>query len=262
MNSPQKQSTLSRAAASAITIAILAGANSTVYGAMTTVSALNPNPPAPGIVDSPANVGNANFINAATMTVAVANAFNNNSGGVIDWEPANGWIANSQNASSQTVSYGLSQANFLTITRTDSANTFGPTTGGGSPTTSGVNYLGFAGTGSPVTLAFSTGLTDWGMTQLNRFSSRTVTFSFTLADNTVVNYAAETQDPSANNTGANNWYGFHASADNPLTSLTFTANGFTRFDDMAFVAVPEPSTAALLGLGFAFGIAAFRRRSA
>jgi hypothetical protein len=232
------------------------------FGAMPTVGVLNPNPPSAGIVDSPANVGNASFLTASSMAAAVATAFNNDLGGVIDWEPANGWSANSQNATFQTVSYGLSQANLLTITRTDSANLFGPTTGGGSPPTSGVNYLGFTGSGSPVTLTFSTGLTDWGMTQLNRFASRTVTFSFTLADNTVINYDAQTQDPSADNSDANNWYGFHASADNPLVQVSFTANGFVRFDDMAFIvaSVPEPSSAALIGLGLTFGFATMRRR--
>lgn len=244
----------------AIVAALCAGAASDSLAAMSTVGILNPNPNSLVIVDSPANVGHANFLTQSAMSTLVANAFNNNSGGVIDWEPANGWIANSQNASSQIASYGLSQLNLLTITRTDSVNLFGPTTGSGSSTTSGVNYLGFTGSGSPVTLTFSTGLTDWGMTQLNRFASRTVTFSFTLADTTVINYAAQTQDPSANNSDANNWYGFHAPANNPLIQVSFTANGFTRFDDMAFVVVPEPSVAALTGLGLTLVLPILRRR--
>jgi PEP-CTERM motif len=254
---------LFRISACAIAFALLTTENVTVFGAETTVSALNPTPPAVGIVDSPANVGNASFVTQATMTLAVANAFNNNTGGVIDWEPANGWSANTQNALSQTVSYGTSQANLLTITRNDGAgNTFGPTTGSGSPTTSGVNYLGFSGVGSPVTLNFSTGLVDWGMTQLDRFASRSATFTFTLADNSTITYAAQTQDPSANNTGADNWYGFQASASNPLVSVGITANGFVRFDDMAFVvAAPEPGSMVLLGMGCITGLVAYRRRS-
>ena len=248
----------------AITVVSLS-ANITAFAAMTTVSALNPTPPPAGIVDSPANVGNANFITQSAMATAVANAFNNNTGGVIDWEPANGWVANTQNALSQTVSYGTSQSGLLTITRNDGAgNTFGPTTAGGSPTTSGVNYLGFSGSGSPVTLSFGTGLLDWGMTELNRFASRTVTFSFTLADSTVINYAAQTQDPLANNSDANNWYGFQASAANPLVGVTITANGFARFDDMAFIvaptAVPEPGSLALIGVGSMFAFNMLRRR--
>jgi hypothetical protein len=249
-----------RLSAPAIGLILLASANRNVFGAMTTVSALNPTPPPPGVIDSPANVGNADFLTLSTATSAVATAFTNNTGGVIDWEPANGWVANAQNASSQTVSYGISQNGFLTITRTDSGNTFGPTTGGGTPTTSAVNYLGFSGSASPITLTFSQGLADWGMTELNRFASRTVTFSFTLADNTTINYAPQTQDPLANNSDANNWYGFQAPANNPLVQVSFTANGFVRFDDMAFIvsSVPEPTSLGLFGIGV-LALAAYRR---
>lgn len=269
MNSTRNQSSSSRAPAKALATylgataaLLLAGTTNSALAAMTTVGVLNPTPPVVGVVDSPNNVGNASFLKVATMTTAVANAFNNNTGGVIDWEPANGWVANAQNALFQTVSYGTAQSGLLTITRNDGAGaTFGPTTAGGSPTTSGVNYMGLQ-TASPVTFTFSSGLTDWGMTQINRFASRTVTFSFTLADATVVNYAAETQDPLANNSAANNWYGFHAAASNPLVGVTFTANGFTRYDDMAFIVaptVPEPGNLAVLGLGALAGVLRRRR---
>jgi len=229
--------------------------------AQTTVSALNPTPPVMGVVDSPNNVGNANFLTVANMTLDVANAFANNSGGVINWEAANGWTANAQNALFQTVSYGILQTSFLTITRTEGGvNTFGPTTGSGTTGTSGVNYLGLQ-SASPVTFSFSSGLTEWGMTQLDRSASRDVTFSFKLADNTVINYALQNQDPAGNNTGANNWYGFQASSANPLVQVSFIANGFTRYDDMAFiVAVPEPAPLTVLGLGSLVGFLALRRR--
>ena len=229
--------------------------------AQTTVGLLNPIPPGVGIVDSPANVGNANFITQASMASTVSTAFNSNLGGVINWQAANGWVNNLSNTV-QTVSYGTSQGNLLTITRNDGAlNFFGASSGGGTTGTSGAQYLAFNGTGSPVDLTFSTGLLDWGMTMLDRGASRTVTFSFTLADSTVITYNAETQDPAGNNTGAYNWFGFQASAGNPLVGVSLTANGFTRWGDMAFVVapVPEPATMTMLGLGIG-SLAVMRRR--
>ncbi|MBC8096607.1 MAG: PEP-CTERM sorting domain-containing protein [Akkermansiaceae bacterium] len=241
-------------AACAAALAFLA-ANSDAYAA-TTVSALNPVTPGVGLQDSPNNAANPNFLSVATMTSAVATAFNNNSGGVINWDDSNGWVYGGQNALAQTVTYGVSQTGSLIIS---GLTTFGPTTGSGTTGTSGTGYMGFQ-TASPNTLTFSTGLTDWGMTQLNRGASRTVTFSFTLADNSVINYAAETQDPTGLNTGAYNWYGFRASAANPLVKVSFTSNGFVRFDDMAFIAVPEPSSTALAGMGALVGMILHRRR--
>jgi hypothetical protein len=230
-----------------------------------TVGVLNPTPPPPGVVNSPANALNPVFDSVAHVTLSVANAFANNTGGVIDWEGNNGWIANN-NLVSQTVSYGTAQAQQLTITRIDTnpAALFGATTLGGTPTTSGTNYLGFAGPSSPVVLNFSKGLTTWGMTELNRSASRTVTFSFTLFNGTVINYAPETQDPLGNNTAANNWFGISVNSLNPITQVSFTANGFVRFDDMAFIVsptpIPEPATLAILGLGSLVGTMALRRR--
>jgi hypothetical protein len=239
---------------------------STSQAQMPTVGVLNPTPPPPGIVNSPANALNPVFLSVGNMTLDVATAYANNKGGVIDWEGANGWIANGQNFVSQTNSYGTAHLNQLIITRIDTnpAALFGPTTLSGTPTTSGTNYLGFAGPASPVVLTFSKGLDSWGMTELNRGASRTVTFSFTLLNGTVINYAPQTQNPSGDNTAANNWFGISVNDLNPITTVSFTADGFVRFDDMAFIVsltpIPEPATSAILGLGSLVGIMALRRR--
>lgn len=259
MNSTSKPSVLGPLS---LTVALLACAQGAAFGA-STVGTLTANPPPVGIVDSPNNVGHANFMTLSAMSNAVGTAFANNTGGVIDWEGANGWVANGQNLNSHTVSYGVSQANSLSITLSNS-QTFGPTTLNNSPvTTSGTNYLGFQ-TGSPNRLDFSAGLTAWGIAQINRNASRDVTFSFILADGSIINYALQNQDPLGNGQGAFNWYGFQTSAANPLVGVSFIASGFTRFDDMAFIVapVPEPSVAAILGLASLAGMMRLRSRKA
>lgn len=231
--------------------------------AATTVGVIDPTPQGQTIQDSPNNVGNANFITRSAMDTLMATAFANDTGGVINFDSANGWVGN-VNASSFAVTYGTSQTNTLTLSRTDGGgtNTFGPSSGAGTTQTSGDLYVGFQNSGSPIEFTFSQGLSAWGITQLNRFASRDVTMSFTLADSTVINYATQNQDPNNDNTGALNWYGFQASNANPLTKVTITSNGFVRYDDLAVVVappVPEPSTAMVLmgGVGM---LALLRRR--
>ncbi len=148
--------------------------------AQTSVGVLNPNPNSLVIQDSPANVGHANFLTQAGMSSLITTAFANNTGGVINWDSANGWV-NGVNALSFTVSYGVSQSQSLTLGRADGggASTFGATGNAGSPATSGDQILGFQNSGSPVTLTFDKGLSAWGITQLNRFAGRDVTMSFT-----------------------------------------------------------------------------------
>jgi len=226
----------------------------------TTVGVLDPTPNGQTIVDSPANVGNANFLTESSLNSLISTAFANNTGGVITFDTVDGW-ANNVNANAFTVSYGTSQSSLFTLTRGDGGNTMGPSSGANTTQVSGGQFLGFQNSASPIILNFSQGLVDWGFTELNRGASRDVTLSFTLADSSVINYALQNQDPSGNNSGSLDFYGFQASAANPLISVTITANGFTRWDDMAFITVPEPGAISLAiagGVSLSFMIA--RRR--
>jgi hypothetical protein len=153
--------------------------------AQTTVGELHPNPNALTIQDSPANTAHPNFMTKAAMATAVASAYNSNEGGVINWDTSAGWV-NGTNANSFDVTYGTHANRILTLTRGDAGVTFGATQNGASPTTSGDMMVGVQNSGSPLVLTFSKGLLAWGITQLNRFSSRDVVMSFTLEDGTVI----------------------------------------------------------------------------
>lgn len=204
-----------------------------------TVGVINPDAGTNGltVVDSPANVGNANFLTVASMGTLMTTSFANNNGGVINWDTAQRWTG-TQN--SFEASYGTSLSKKLTISLAPpvdggSPAAFGQNSGTETTATSSSTYLAFSGgsgAGTPVTFDFSKGLSAWGITQLSRSGDRTVTMSFTLADASVINYAPDTV---LNNSSTLHWYGIQVLSSNPIMSVTITSNGFVRYDDMAFV---------------------------
>jgi hypothetical protein len=205
-----------------------------------TVGVINPDAGTNGltVVDSPANVGDANFLTVAAMGSLMTTEFTNNNGGVINWDAAQGWTGS---ATSFDTVYGAGQAETLTISMAPPVDggaptAFGQGSGGGSTATSGPGtfmvFSGGSGAGTPVTFNFSKGLSAWGITQLARSGDRTVTMSFTLANASVITYAPDTVTDSSTTL---NWYGIQVSSANPIMSVTITSNGFVRYDDMAFV---------------------------
>lgn len=202
---------------------------------------------------TPSTENTGNTITAGVMTTDVLAAYNNNTGGV--WTFDTSFAAASGDTFS--LSYGASQTSTLVLTYID--NTGGGTAQAtGNPVyASGTNFMGFSGA-TPFTRTFTPDqpLQSIGIFELNRFdAARLFTFSATFADNSVVT-------TGVGNGGSTYWNGFTATGTNYIKSFTITGSGtgLTRYDDMAFVvAVPEPSSAALLGL-VGFGAILRRRR--
>ena len=213
--------------------------NSNSFPVRATVGVINPDAGTNGltVVDSPANVGNANFLTLSSMGSLMTTEFANNNGGVINWDTAQGWTGT---GTSFDAVYGTSGSKTLTISLAapidgGAPTAFGQNSGNGTTATSSSTYLAFSGgsgAGTPVTFNFSKGLSAWGITQLSRPGDRTVTMSFTLANASVINYVPDTV---TNTSSTLNWYGIQVSSSNPIMSVTIISNGFVRYDDMAFV---------------------------
>ena len=221
--------------------------------AVSTVGLYAPNPNAIAIADAASNTA-ANGLTLASFQALVAVAHTANLGGVIDFEVATGWPAVSTNVTSVAATYGLSGADSLTISRTDSANGFNSNTNNGTNVVSGTGYLGFQLQNA--TFTFGTGLSAFGITMLPRGVVRRSTLTFTLDD-------ASTLVTSQETTNATNalFFGVRAPVGRTITSVAFAEpDGFTRYDDLGFAVNPVPEPASLTALAFG-GLALLRRRS-
>jgi hypothetical protein len=187
------------------------------------------------------------------MTTDVLAAYNNNTGGVWTFDTS---FVGAASGDTFSLSYGVSQTSTLLLTYTDNTGGGVNQGGGNAVYASGSNFLGLGG-GAPFTRTFTPDqpLQSIGIFELNRGDAgRLFTFSATFADNTVLT-------TGTGNGGTTFWNGFTATGTNYITSFSISGTGgLTRYDDMAFVvAVPEPSSAALLGL-VGFGAILRRRR--
>ncbi|MGF1448593.1 MAG: PEP-CTERM sorting domain-containing protein [Opitutales bacterium] len=193
-----------------------------------------------------------NNISFVDFQADVASAFAADTGGVwdfeTDWGPATPLF---------DINYGVSGSNVLSLTSTQNLGR-NATGNSGTVGISGDFHLGIANN-SGATWSFGSGLTHFGLTGISRVGARTVTLTLTLADGTEIAYDAETI-PNVNTEEAAIFFGYEASELNPIIAAEIGTDNFTRFEDFGFIAVPEPSTYALLFGGLSLVVAVFRRR--
>lgn len=220
-------------------------------------------------VDVSATVDVANRVSLATFSSSVLTAFNNNLGGVINFD--NGLTGNF--GSTISASYGTSQAKSINITNgvsnTWTAIASTSRTGISHPTndTTGtiLSISGNTGTATGPDFVFNFSVTDQvvmvGGTLLSRSGATNqtvtarVTFSNATTDSVVFTSAG------ANNGGNDTFAGFKAPTGFYITQFQFDlpTNEFRSVDDLGFITVPEPTSLAMIGLGAALVLR--RRRS-
>jgi hypothetical protein len=202
----------------------------------------------------------AGGITLANFQTLMTTAFASNTGGVVDFENATGWINSNFGpttafgdgaANPVTVSYGVAQSETVDFWRTD-VDGFGPiaidsNNNNGANVVSGTNYMGVRSSGNPVNLTFSKPLSALGFTLVPRGALRNVSMTAILEDTSTI--VGSTEQIAADNTPGPFFWGFAAPAGNRIVGLRIASpDGFSRFDDLGFVAVPEPASVALMGL--------------
>jgi hypothetical protein len=205
-------------------------------------------------------------LDVATFTTRMADAFTAGKGGVINFDNGTGaapnWIFNYGSGSSVGVTVTGGQLN---MNATDAAAIRATPISGNS-----YYRLGL----STTTLVFDTPLSEFGFTLLARSSARTLTSivitltdnsSFTLAGSSSVALPANTITSSSNyltesGSGPDRFFGYVDTSSLGIKQIVINGSENLVMDDFGFVAVPEPSIAALAFAGAT--IAAARRRRA
>ena len=227
-----------------------------------TVGAYDATPTLGMAINDAASDTGANGITRAAFTTLISSAYAADSGGDIDFEPANNWTgATIPMNTPVTIHYGVSQSQLLTMSRTDlTSGATGWFNTAANWWTSSSNDLAFSGAGN-ATFTFGSGLADVGISMVPVSG---ITTSCTLVA-TLSNLSTVTT--STEFTGSTNsaiFFGISAPSGTTITALSFIDSGalpgaINRYDDLGFVAAPapEPVSAVLLGLG---AMALLRRR--
>lgn len=216
-----------------------------------------------------AGTNTVTHVSLATFKTDVSTAFTNNTGGVINFDD----VTNNTSWDSISATYGASHASTLNITPdgvVDVGYQIAFIAAVGTPI-SGANYLRDVppggGTNPTQTFNFSIGLSELGYTVLARNASRDVTATLTYSDaSTGVfgPYTVVTNTGSGDTSSPDTFFGFAAPSGLTITQLVISAptSEFFAIDDLAFVAVPEPSifAMALGGFGILIGLQRIRSR--
>jgi hypothetical protein len=194
-----------------------------------------------------------NSLNVTTYAGIIATAFANNTGGVWDFEGAPFNVVSGETI---TLNYGASLSSQLVLTLLEDAgaNGINQSLNAGEPT-SGLGLLGFGGSAATRTFTPSTPLLTLGIFNSDRNDAgRTPVITVTYQDNSTASTSGANADEVF-------FHGLSGTLANPIVSFSISQNNFVRYDDLGFVVVPEPTTAALAGLALACG-AVLRRRKA
>lgn len=207
------------------------------------VTIISPNAtPNQADTDAAVGVGVGTNYSVANFTTDVLHAYNNNLGGVCNFEGA---VMTTEQ--SFDVTYGAAQNKTLTVTMTTLAGgipTFNFLTGGDAASVpiSGTQYVGNSAGGADFGYTFSKPLLAFGYTILSRTANRTVnSMTFTLDDATTYVFSNEAIAASVSGTNGpdDTFFGYAAPVGHHIVSVAIDVSAAVRWDELGFVVKPD-----------------------
>jgi len=236
------------------TLAVLTLAVGSAQAALITTDVYDPTGDGSNNIDLEAT---NNDISLTDFRTLVADAYANDAGGVVNFDELSDTLL-----SGFTADYGASGTETLTVT-VGSNNVPGTNQSG-----SAWNVRNDSGSNGAISnpkvlrgaftwdFDFDTGLRAVAGTIIRRsLAGGNVTATVELQDGTRITKVTD----QAIGTNTDVFFGYTASASNPIVSLELANGEFNEFDELGFVLIPEPATLALLGLGGAVMFAGRRR---